>query len=125
MRENPLVVENPEFVTKGWGHEVQIINTDKYCSKVLRFHKGGISSLHYHIDKEETWYVFKGSIKIIGVNPDTAEEYQIIAYEGSVIDIPKGMIHQVVALTDADIFEVSTPDNWEDNYRVRKGDSQK
>lgn len=124
MRENPLKVEKPEIVYKGWGHEIQIINTDYYCSKVLHFNQGATMSLHYHINKYETWYVSKGSIKILGVNPDTAEGYQIIAYEGSMIDIPRGIIHQVHALTDADIFEVSTPDNYEDNYRVLKGDSQ-
>jgi mannose-6-phosphate isomerase-like protein (cupin superfamily) len=125
MRKNPLIIEKPEMVKKGWGHEVQIINTDEYCGKVLHFNQGAVMSLHYHINKHETWYVFKGSIAIKGVNPDTAEDYQIIAYEGSVIDIPRGIIHQVEALTNADVFEVSTPDNWEDNYRVRKGDSQK
>lgn len=125
MRENPLVVEEPQIVEKGWGHEVQIINTDKYCSKILHFNAGAVSSLHYHIDKYETWYIAKGSIRIIGINPDTAKEYTIIATEGTMVDIPRGIIHQVIAVTEADIFEVSTPDFWEDNYRVKKGDSQK
>jgi quercetin dioxygenase-like cupin family protein len=106
------------------GHEIQIINTDKYCSKILHFNAGAKSSSHYHIDKYETWYIAKGEIKIFGINPDSAEEYVIIATEGTMIDIPRGIVHQVLAITDADIFEVSTPDNWEDNYRVGKGDSQ-
>ena len=125
MRENPLVIEIPEIVKKGWGHEVQIINTDKYCSKILHFNQGGISSFHYHIDKCETWFLAKGTIKIKSINPDSAEEYELILQEGNMIDIPRGTIHQVEAITEADIFEVSTPDNWEDNYRVMKGDSQK
>jgi len=125
MRENPLKIETPKFVTKGWGHEVHIVNNNMYCGKVLHFHQGTVSSLHYHINKYETWYIAKGSVKITGINPDTAEEYMLVAYEGSVIDLPRGIIHQVEALTNADIFEVSTPDTEEDNYRVRKGDSQK
>lgn len=124
MRKNPLVVEEPEIINKGWGYEIQIINTDKYCSKILHFNAGAQSSLHYHIDKYETWYITKGSIKITGVNPDSAEEYELIVDEGKMVDIPRGTIHQVFAFTDTDIFEVSTPDFWEDNYRVKKGDSQ-
>jgi mannose-6-phosphate isomerase-like protein (cupin superfamily) len=96
-----------------------------YCGKVLCFNVDSTMSFHYHIDKHETWYVFNGSIVIKGINPDTAEEYQITAYEGSVINIPRGTIHQVRAVTNAIIFEVSTTDNNEDNYRVEKGDSQK
>lgn len=125
MRKNPLVVEKPEKVRKGWGYEIQIINTDKYCSKILHFNQGGISSLHYHIDKYETWFLAKGTIKLKGINPDSAEEYEIMVHEGEMVDILRGTIHQVEAITEADIYEVSTPDNWEDNYRVMKGDSQK
>jgi hypothetical protein len=33
--------------------------------------------------------------------------------------------HQVICLEEGVIIEVSTPDSVEDNYRVRKGDSQK
>ena len=120
-----LHVEKPKIVEKGWGYEIHIINNGMYCGKILHFNQGSIGSLHYHIDKYETWYVSKGSVKIIGVNPDNAEGYQIVACEGNVIDVPRGVIHQVYAITDADIFEVSTPDTPEDNYRVVKGDSQK
>ena len=125
MRFNPLFLQEPEIVKKGWGHEIQIINSDNYCSKILHFNKGGISSSHYHLNKSETWFLNNGSIKIIGINPDTAEEYELIVSEGYMVDIPRGIIHQIEAITDADIFEVSTPDNPEDNYRVKKGDSQK
>lgn len=125
MRKNPLETEKPTKVDKDWGHELHIVNNNMYCGKILHFNQEGCGSLHYHINKYETWYVLKGSVSIRGINPDTAEEYQIVACEGSVIDIPRGVIHQIFALTTADIMEVSTPDYKEDNYRVWKGDSQK
>lgn len=125
MRENPLIIKKPTIVNKGWGFEEQIINNDMYCSKILHFLVGTVSSLHYHIDKHETWFLANGIIKIKGINPDTAEEFELIVNTGEIIDIPRGTVHQVIAMTDADIFEVSTPDSRNDNYRIGKGDSQK
>lgn len=125
MRDNPLKVNKPVKVDKGWGYELQIVNNGKYCGKILHFNQNGLGSSHYHIDKYETWFIAKGCVEIFGVNPDSAMEYMIIGKEGDVIDVPRGIIHQVHATTDTDIFEISTPDSEEDNYRVEGGDSQK
>lgn len=118
-------VEKPTKVDKGWGYELHIVNNDMYCGKILHFNEGGVGSLHFHLDKQESWYILKGCIRILGINPDTAEEYQISAHEGDVINIPRGVVHQVTAVCDVDIMEVSTPDVFYDNYRVKKGDGQK
>ena len=81
-------------------------------------------SSHYHIDKTETWYIAKGHVIISGIYPTIAEKYEIEAKVGDVIHINRGVIHQIFAIKESDVFEISTPDNSEDNYRVGKGDSQ-
>jgi len=43
---------------------------------------------------------------------------------GNVIHLPRGNPHQLEALTDSIVIEVSTPDNPADNYRIGKGSSQ-
>ena len=54
----------PEHHPKGWGEELWLTNNEKYCAKILRFNKGAEFSMHYHIKKEETWYVANGKLKL-------------------------------------------------------------
>lgn len=119
-----LIKTEATIVKKGWGHEVQIVNNAMYCGKVLHYDAGARMSMHYHIDKTETWYVAKGSIIVSGIYPNIAERYEIEAKAGDVIHINRGVIHQIFAIQESDVFEVSTPDSSDDNYRVGKGDSQ-
>ena len=44
------------FVQKGWGHELIWATNDKYCGKLLKFNKGARFSMHFHAEKEETWF---------------------------------------------------------------------
>ncbi len=46
-------------VPKGWGGEIVIVNNDLYCGKILVFNSGCQFSMHYHLIKQETWYVVK------------------------------------------------------------------
>ena len=42
---------------KAWGYELWIVNHELYCGKLLVFEKGKKFSMHYHLIKEESWYV--------------------------------------------------------------------
>ena len=52
------------IVKKGWGHENIFVTNDDYCGKILHFRNGGKSSMHFHLDKKETWYVISGKYLI-------------------------------------------------------------
>lgn len=120
-----LFVTYPKRVDKGWGYELHIHNDDGYCGKVLHFNEGARFSCHYHVEKKETWFVAKGLLVLTGIDPDTAEEYDIHLKAGDIIEVDRGIAHQLYATVESDIFEVSTPDKPEDSYRIFKGDSQK
>ena len=47
-------------IPKGWGHELIIENNELYCGKILVFNSGCRFSMHYHLLKDETWYVNSG-----------------------------------------------------------------
>ena len=32
-------------------------NNSEYCGKILRFNSGKKFSMHYHLEKKETWYI--------------------------------------------------------------------
>ena len=111
-------------VPKGWGEELIIENNEMYCGKLLIFKKGCRFSMHYHLIKDETWYVDKGEFIYRWIDTDTAEINEQKLKVGDVVRQRVGQPHQIIALTDGTIFEVSTQQFDEDSYRVIKGDSQ-
>jgi quercetin dioxygenase-like cupin family protein len=118
-------IKKGTVVPKGWGSEVHIANNEEYCGKLLVFEKGKEFSMHYHVDKYETWYVQKGRFMFIWINPENADVNREELKEGDVVTIYQGIAHQLKALEDSIIFETSTHDNINDSYRVVPGDSQK
>ena len=123
----PNSFENKEKkFSKAWGEEIWIHNDEKYCGKILRFKNNGKFSLHFHIKKEETWYVNKGAFILNIIDPTAANKKQYFLSPGDIIEIPKGVPHQLSATEeDSEIFEVSTQHFEDDSYRIEKGDSQK
>jgi uncharacterized RmlC-like cupin family protein len=113
------------FVEKGWGSELIWCTTDKYCGKMLNFNAGAKFSMHFHAEKDETWYVLSGIFKVRYIDTKTAEVLEKDLVTGDVWHNPPLMPHQVICESAGTLIEVSTPDSVEDNYRVGKGDSQK
>lgn len=112
----------PEIVEKGWGKEIIFVNHEEYCGKILCFEKEKKFSMHYHIRKRETWYVIKGRLQISYIDTQIGQVYQDILHVGDVINIERGVPHQLYAFEDSEILEVSTQHYDDDSYRVWKGD---
>ena len=50
---------------KGWGLELIWATNEKYCGKLMFFdRKGSKFSMHFHREKDESWYVLKGSFML-------------------------------------------------------------
>jgi len=113
------------YVKKGWGNELIWATNDKYCGKLLRFNEGARFSMHFHSEKDESWYVLSGKFKVICINTANASQYEQDLNAGDVWHNPPLLPHQIICIEEGTIIEVSTPDSVEDNYRVMKGDSQK
>ncbi len=111
-------------VPKGWGEELIIENNEMYCGKLLIFKKGCRFSMHYHLIKDETWYVNKGEFIYRWIDTETAETIEQKLKVGDIVRQRVGQPHQLIALTDGVVFEVSTQHFDEDSYRVVKGDTQ-
>ena len=111
---------------KGWGYEIIWATNDKYCGKIMVFEKVGAKfSMHFHKEKDETWFVNAGQFLVRWIDTATAELHEKILKEGETWHNPPLQPHQLQALVaDSMIFEVSTADSVEDNYRVGPGDSQ-
>jgi len=113
-------IQHPKRVEKKWGYELWIHNDTDYCGKLLVFTQSGNKfSMHYHMIKDETWYVQEGAFQFDWIDTENGERCYTQIQKGDVIEIKKGLPHQLTALTDdATIFEVSTQHFDEDSYRI-------
>ena len=113
-------IQHPKRVEKKWGYELWIHNDTDYCGKLLVFNNSGNKfSMHYHMIKDETWYVQEGAFQFDWIDTENGERCYTQIQKGDVIEIKKGLPHQLTALTDgATIFEVSTQHFDEDSYRI-------
>jgi quercetin dioxygenase-like cupin family protein len=112
------------FVEKGWGHELIWATNDQYCGKFLNFKCGSQFSMHFHKEKDETWYVMSGRFLVKWIDTKDATEYERILESGNTWRNSPLMPHQLMCIEDGMIVEVSTADSVEDNYRIFKGNSQ-
>jgi mannose-6-phosphate isomerase-like protein (cupin superfamily) len=116
-------VPGASFVEKGWGYEKWIVNTPEYCGKILHVEKGKRCSWHYHLVKEETFYVQSGRVMVfIGEDSNVEEAEMLTLAPGESLHISPGMRHFFFGLTDVDIFEFSTHHEESDSIRLTKGD---
>tara|TARA_R100000008_G_scaffold86902_1_gene82671 strand:- start:11783 stop:12154 length:372 start_codon:yes stop_codon:yes gene_type:complete len=111
------------FVKKGWGFERWIVNKPEYCGKLLFFEKDKRCSWHYHVIKDEVFYLQSGKLLVKFSEDDDLENAEEIVLEpGQNFYIYPGLRHQMIALEDSELFEFSTQHFDEDSYRVIKGD---
>lgn len=112
----------PTKVEKTWGHEEWIHNDSQYCGKLLVFtNEGNRFSMHYHMIKNETWYIQKGAFEFHWIDTDTAILHKDILNVGDVVYIERGKPHQLISLEpESIVFEVSTEHFDSDSYRIYK-----
>jgi mannose-6-phosphate isomerase-like protein (cupin superfamily) len=129
MLKKPEVINAIECagcnVPKGWGHEIVFVNNELYCGKLLVFKTNAKFSMHYHLIKDETWYVESGKFLYRWIDTSNAEVNEVILKVGDTVRQLPGQPHQLECLEEGTIFEVSTQHFDHDSYRVWRGDSQK
>ena len=90
------------IVEKPWGYEKWVAHCPEYVLKEIFIKKGTKTSLQYHKKKKETLYFFNGKIQL------TVDDYTVTANAGSIVELLPEQIHQICALEDSLLFEVST-----------------
>jgi mannose-6-phosphate isomerase len=116
----PLAVR---IVPKPWGHEVIWADSELYTGKLLHIKAGQALSLQYHREKDETIHLLRGRMlyrvgqratgneqRATGNGPGADEPLREFEMrEGESYRNTPGTIHQMVAITDCDVLEASTP----------------
>jgi mannose-6-phosphate isomerase-like protein (cupin superfamily) len=73
--------------------------------------------------KDEVFYIRKGKLQVtFGYDEDIKKARNVILNPGDNFHVKTGLIHQMKALKDTEMFEFSTQHFDEDSYRVIKGD---
>jgi mannose-6-phosphate isomerase-like protein (cupin superfamily) len=125
------------LVKKHWGHETWLSNDGRYALKRILFLGGHRTSLQVHQFKHETNHVISGTGKLYysedvfdinkflenGMTSKEVEEYEKTL---SVLDLEPGVtfimhpgqVHRVVALTDLEFIEASSPE-LDDVFRLQ------
>ena len=81
--------------------------------------------MHFHKEKDESWFVNQGSFKLRYIDTAKAQTMEVVIKAGDTWRNPPLMPHQLEAIeAGSSITEVSTPDSIEDNFRLAPGDSQ-
>lgn len=96
-------------VPKPWGHETIWAHTDRYVGKILHIKAGHELSVQYHNRKDETVYLLAGEM-IYKVKEEGGELRDVKLKIGEAFRITPLTVHQMVAVTDCDVLEASTPD---------------
>lgn len=102
------------IVEKVWGYEEWIINTPIYCGKKFLLRKGYQSSLHYHPEKDETFYVDKGKV-LLELNGE-----KITMNPGDSQRILPEQRHRFFGLEESIIYEFSTHHSDDDVVRLEE-----
>jgi len=90
-------------ILKDWGKELWIAEEAEYGGKILIIKENKGTSQHYHRDKKETIYCFKGLVDII------LTDRIVTLKEGEDITLFPKTTHSIVGKKDSILFEVSTP----------------
>lgn len=117
MQKFSLKTELKE-VLKIWGKEVWIVNEPEYCAKFLYLNKAAASSLHYHLQKKETFYCLEGSVAL----QIEGRDYMLNSFAR-----PKTILsevkHRFWGITKAVILEISTHHDDGDVVRLEESRS--
>ena len=111
------MLELPRRIEKPWGYELIWGETDQYVGKLLHVRAGEALSLQYHEVKDETLFLLKGCLLLqAGGSANELIDYRML--EGQSFHMPTGTVQRMIAETDCDVLEVSTP-HLEDVVRLK------
>ena len=99
-----LAPEASHQVSKPWGRETWWAVSPQYVGKRIEVVAGAALSLQFHECKHETLYVQSGEVLL------RLGETEHRVGPGHVAVVPPETVHRIMAVTDAVLFEVSTPE---------------
>ena len=98
----------PRRIEKPWGYELIWADTSEYVGKLLHIQAGEALSLQYHERKDETIHLLSGEMRF-SAGSSEADLEDIDLRAGESFHVSTRTVHRMVAITDCDVLEASTP----------------
>ncbi len=119
-----MVPFNTKRVKKAWGYEIWLANNKKesYCGKILFIEDGHNTSMHYHVNKHETFYVLEGTLRVDMLrdkNKPDAHPFTMTVKQGESMEMEREQAHSLIASNgDLTLLEISTFHEDSDSKRL-------
>ena len=91
----------------------------------MHFDTGAKFSMHFHAEKDESWYVLSGKFSVLYIDTIDASTHRAELNPKDTWHNRPLLPHQLICIEAGTIIEVSTADSVADNHRIAPGDSQK
>lgn len=101
-------INESKRVEKPWGHELIFAVTKDYVGKILFIRAGQALSLQFHKVKEETIFIQTGEMRF-QIENDAGVMEDLLLKPGMSCHIAPHRKHRMIAVSDCEVFEVSTP----------------
>ena len=115
------MIKELHMVAKDWGKEEWFANNiqEDYCGKILTILENQATSMHYHADKHETFYVLQGALTVEWIDTKQGTVNTSVLGQGGVMEMPRNRPHKLIATRgNVKLVEVSTFHRDEDSFRV-------
>lgn len=108
--------------SKYWGQIITLFNNKKFnlAAKVIFMNKNTQSSLEYHLNKTEAYYIEYGLIDL-GLRYGRSKQSIIKLSAKSSFLMSRGVMHMRISKKDSMIIEISTYDEDSDSHIVEDG----
>lgn len=116
----PNKIPAGEIEEKYWGCIQTIYADDEFTLKEIFMKAGTQSSMEYHLQKDEKYYIQSGKLRL-GLRIGRAQNKSIILSKGDVYHVPPGLMHMRMAIEDTTIIEWSNKDDDHDSNIVEDG----
>lgn len=112
-----ITARDMPFISKRWGWELWICNSEKYCGKKLFVKQGQWLSFHHHELKDEVLFVESGRINL-AYGSSEQDFLHLDMRAGEAFHVEPNLKHQIYAIEDTVIFEFSTQHFDSDSHRT-------
>ena len=124
IKKLPPILKPVLHKDKYWGYITSVFADENFTLKKIFMKKGSQSSMEYHCNKDEFYYIFAGKLKV-GHRIGRAKNTSVILEENDVYHVPPGLMHMRIALEDTIIIEWSNKDDDSDSHIVEDGKTYK
>ena len=118
--EVPDVLSPIEVREKYWGKIINVCRLENCSLKIIEMNANTQSSMEFHTEKDETYYILSGKIKL-GLRVGRGVNRSVILNSGDVYHVPRGLMHMRIALEDSVIIEIASNDTDADSHIVEDG----